>query len=192
MARRRRQDGAKEEAHLNKTPCRKKMRDDACIALKKGGRKMKENASKVGGGIEVGSIVQVSLKNVDTTKVDGKNPTLVVVQKVHPRTGSGPAKYRLACIKSPLKNLYTQVYITPVPQGCREVLGMETIFETWRGKAPITEREAAASTSLVVGQGKKGRCGYAGKCDTLCCSCKKEKRLYGSQYHRGLHHNCTN
>ena len=57
MARRRKQDGAEEEAHLNKIPCRKKMRDDACIALKKGGRKMKENASKTRGDIKVGIIV---------------------------------------------------------------------------------------------------------------------------------------
>ncbi len=92
------QAGAEEEACINESPCRKKMRDNACIALKKGGRKMKVNASKAGGDIEVGSIVQVPLKDVDTTKVDGKNLTLVVVDKVKPMTGSGPAQYRLACM----------------------------------------------------------------------------------------------
>ena len=192
MAKKRKQNGAESAAHLDESPRRKMMRDGACIEMKKVGRKMRQNASKVGGDIEVGSIVQVPLHNVDTTKVDGKNLTLVVVQKVVPRAGNGPAKYRLACSKGPLKNLYTRVYITPVPQGCRKVLGMDTIFETWKDKALITEREAAASTSLVGGQGKKGRCGCKGKCNTNHCCCKRDKRLCGSQCHRGLHHNCTN
>ena len=37
---------------------------------------MKDMASKVNGGdIEVGCVVQVTLKNMDSTKVDGKNIT---------------------------------------------------------------------------------------------------------------------
>ena len=91
---------------------------------------MKVNASKTGGDIEVGSIMQVPLKDIVNTKEDGKNLTLVVVDKVKPRTGSGPAQYQLACSKGPLKNFYTQVYVTSVPHGCRKALGMETIFDT--------------------------------------------------------------
>mmetsp|Transcript_26771 Transcript_26771/g.56920 ORF Transcript_26771/g.56920 Transcript_26771/m.56920 type:complete len:118 (-) Transcript_26771:21-374(-) len=78
-AKKHKQVGAEEEARLNESPCRKKMRDNACIALKKGGRKMKANASKAGGDIEVGSIVQVPLKYVDTTKVSSLAPVRALI-----------------------------------------------------------------------------------------------------------------
>ena len=99
---------------------------------------MKADAAKVGRDIEVGSIVKVPLKDVDCTKVDGKNLTLVVVEKLKPRNGTGASKYRLACAKGPLKNLYARVYCTPVPNGCRKVLGLDDVFERWRGMSPIT------------------------------------------------------
>ena len=51
----------------------------------------------------------------------GKNLTLFVVEKKE--YGNGPAKYRLACAKRPLKSLYSRVYITPVPHASRAVLG---------------------------------------------------------------------
>ena len=178
-----------DEIDLNESPRQKKTRDNACIAMKRGGRTMKLNAEKVAGDIEVGSIVRVPLADVDTTKVDGKNLTLVVVEKKE--HGNGPARYRLACAKGPLKSLYSRVYITPVPQASRAVLGLETIYESWRGKAPITEREAAASTSLVGGQGKK-KCGCKGSCDTNRCACRKAKRWCSSSCHAGLNHNCSN
>ena len=117
---------------------------------------MKLNAEKVADDIEVKSIVLVPLADVDTIKVDGKNLTFVVVKKKEHM--NGPAKYRLACAKGPVKFLYSRVYITPVPHISRAVLGLETIYESWQGKAPITECKAAASTSLVGGQGKK-KCG---------------------------------
>ncbi len=107
----------------------------------------------MGGGINVGNIFKVSLKDVDTTKVVGKNLTLVVIERIEPRLGSGPTRYRLAFVKGPLKNTYMRIYVTPIPNGDRKILGLDTIYETWRGKVAITEREAAASMSLVGGQG---------------------------------------
>ena len=74
-----------DENNINESPRRKKMRDNAVMALQGGGRNMKDNASKVGGEIDVGSIVQKPLNDVDTTKVDGKTLTLVVVEKKRKR-----------------------------------------------------------------------------------------------------------
>jgi len=148
---------------------------------------MKDMASKVNGGdIEVGCVVQVTLKNMDSTKVDGKNITLVVVEKVSP-INNAPPKYRLACAKGPMQNLYSRVYITVVKDAFPKSLGMDTILTCWRGKATVTEREAAASTSLVGGKGVK-RCGCIGKCDTKRCACKKEGHFCDSACHGGLHH----
>ena len=152
---------------------------------------MKENATKAEDEIKVGSIVKVPLKDVDCTKVDGKNLILVVVEVVRPRCGSGAAKYRLACAKGPLQNLYTRVYCTPVPNGSMKMLGLDAIFNNWGEMKTLTEREAAASTSLVGGQGKKDRCGCKGACDTKRCACFKAKRFCGSSCHKG-NTKCTN
>ena len=133
---------------------------------------MKLNTKKVAGDIDMGSIVRVPLADMDTAKVDGKNLTLVVVEKKE--YGNGPAKYRLACAKRPLKSLYSRVYITPVPHASRAVLELEKKHESWQGKAPVNEREAAASTSLVGSQGKK-KCGCKGLCDSNHCACHKAK-----------------
>ena len=95
------------ESGLQESPKRKKLRDDACIVMKQAERTMKMNADKIGGDIEVGSIVKVPLNIVDTTKVDGNNLTLVVVERT--KHGNAPAKYRLACAKGPLKAWYSRV-----------------------------------------------------------------------------------
>ncbi|KAL3770016.1 hypothetical protein ACHAWO_013392 [Cyclotella atomus] len=109
---------------------------------------MKTKAQKIGGDVDLGSIVQISLSDVDTVKVDGKVLTLVVVEKV----GEGqnnPSKYRLACKEGPLKGLYHRFYLTPLPEATKELTGLDTIFTTWEGKAALTVREAARSMSMV-------------------------------------------
>ena len=100
------------ESGLQESPKRKKLRDNAYIVMKQGARAMKLNADKIGGDIEVGSIVKVPLNIVDTTKVNGNNLTLVVVKRTE--HGNAPAKYRLACAKGQLKAWYSRVYITPI------------------------------------------------------------------------------
>ncbi len=156
---------------INESPRRKAARNHACIYQKRGGRQMKDMVSMVNGDIEVGCVVQVTLKNMDSTKVDGKNITLGVVEKVTP-INNAPPKYRLACAKGPMQDLYSRMYITVVKDACPKSLGMDNILTCWRGKATVTEREAAASTSLVGGQGVK-RCGCRGSCNTKHCACKK-------------------
>jgi hypothetical protein len=156
---------------LEESPNRKSARYHTYIIQKSGGHKMKDDASKCNGEIKVGCVVQVTLKNMDTTKVDGKNLTLVVVEKVT-HVHNTPPKYPLACTKGPMQNLYSRTYITVVKDGCSKTLGLKSIFSCWKGKAAVTEREAAASTLMVGGQGVK-RCSCCGLYDTKHCACKK-------------------
>ena len=182
------------ELDLQETQRRKKMRDNAVAAMQEGGRAMKQRATKVGGEIDEGTIVQVPLADVDTTKVDGKTLTLVVVEKVQHKHENVP-KYRLACASGPLKHLYTRSKINPVKMGSRAALGLEEVCTTWRGKAALTEREAARSVSHVGGQGKKNKCGCkVGQCNTKRCPCfgADPPRLCGSHCHGGLNKNCKN
>ncbi|KAL9181125.1 hypothetical protein ACHAXT_009930 [Thalassiosira profunda] len=175
------------EQDLDESPRRKKMRDDAVEAMQRNGRAMKERVEKVEGELEVGSVVQVPLHDVDTTKVDGKTLTLVVVQKRQLKNDNAP-KYKLACAKGPLKNYR----IISVPLGSAASLGLTNVLTAWEGMAPITERAAAASVSLVGGQGKKF-CGCRGKCNNRQCCCKKAGRLCNSHCHGGVHNkNCKN
>ena len=139
-----------DEYAMMESPGRKKLRDAAAISMMSNGRNMKMNASKIDGEIEVGSIVRSSLSDVDCTKVDGKCLTLVVVDKISEKGKSIP-KYRLACAKGPLQGLYHRSYLTVIPMATRGTLGLEDIFISWRGVAAITERAAAASTSVIGG-----------------------------------------
>ena len=159
------------------------------IAQKQQARTMKENASKVNSEIEEGSIVQVPLADYISTKVDGKTLTLVVVQKT--KKGNGPAYYRLACKLGPMKGLYPQAKVSLVPHGTMDMWGLREVFDSWRGKAEVSEPQAARCVSIGGGQGKK-RCGCRGKCNTNLCSCYKWGRVCGSQCHGGENPTCTN
>ena len=180
------------EEELNVSPRRKKIRDDALEKVMNQGRSMKLRAKKVAGEVNDGDIVQIPLSDVDCTKVDGKVLTLVVVETIRYK-GDATAKYRLACAKGPLQRLYDRSSINLVPQGSRLTLGLDHVYTSWRGMTKITERAAAASTSMVGGQGKKDKCGCKkGKCSTNQCACFQAKRNCGSHCHGGLNSNCNN
>ncbi len=61
---------------------------------------MEAYAMEVSREIVVDIIVKVLMNDVDFTKVDGKNLTLVVVEKMQHRSWTGPPKYKLECTKS--------------------------------------------------------------------------------------------
>ena len=86
------------ELHLRESPKRKHLRDSAYDSMTQQGRAMKkraQNKTKIA-SFDLGSIVQVPLHDVDTTKADGKNLTLVVVEVVTKDDTSCPM-YHLAC-----------------------------------------------------------------------------------------------
>ena len=122
--------------------------------------------------IDVGSIVQVPLHDVDTTKADGKNLTLVVVVVVIRKESNRPLCW-LACNAGVLDTLYHPSYMMAV-QSTTTVLGLNNIVDKWTGLPKIKERRTAASVSMVGGQGKHLGCGCkSGTCCTGRCACFK-------------------
>ena len=144
---------------------------------------MKKKANQVEGIVRVGTIVQVALSNVDRIKVDSENLTLLVVEEVNDK-GKAPTKYRLACEKGQLKNLYARSYVKHIPNTNPSLMGLQEANDFWQGLSIITERQAARSTSIVGGQGLV-RCHCTTQCNTKRCKCKKANRFCNSRCHKG-------
>ncbi len=180
------------ENELHESPRRKTLRNAAFQSLSHQGRSMKRNAlSDTELHFAVGSIVQVPLHDVDTTKADGKTLTLVVVEVVQSKDSSC-AKYRLACKAGVLDTLYHPSYMTSVASNTK-LLGLDSVLDEWTGLPRIKERKAAASVSMVGGQGKHRGCGCkAGTCRTARCACFKAGLLCNSKCHGGINKNCVN
>lgn len=180
------------EKELMESPRRKSLRNAAFQSLSLQGRQMKRKAlSDHQLSFAVGSIVQVPLHDVDTTKADGKNLTLVVVEVVQPKDKSC-AKYRLACKAGVLDTLYHPSYMTSVASNIK-VLGLESVLDEWTGLPRIKERRAAASVSMVGGQGKHLECRcMGGTCHTGRWTCFNAELKCNSKCHGGGNKNCTN
>lgn len=168
---------------LDESPNRKQLRDEAYDALTTQAKRMKVKAQNYGDKqLDVGTIVQVPLADVDTTKADGKNLTLIIVDKVHQK-GSGPTMYRLACKSGVLSRLYHPSYITTVAADPK-ILGLESVLDEWTGLPRMTEREAARTVSLVGGQGKHLGCKCKrSTCQTKRCSCFQNGMKCSSSCH---------
>ena len=155
------------EAMLRESPRRKHLRDLAYDSMTIQGRAMKKRAQakRSTANFDIESIVQVPLYDVDTTKADGKNLTLVIVEVVQKKDNSCPM-YHLACKAGVLHTLYHPSYITAVPTS-NVVVGLENVCDQWTGLPRIKERTSAASMSMVGGQGKHLGCGCkSGTCGT--------------------------
>ena len=138
----------------------------------------------------VGNVVQVPLHDVDTTKADGKTLTLIVVDIVQKKDNSC-AMYRLACKAGVLDTLYHPSYMTSVAANSK-VLGLDNVLDEWTGLPRIKERKAAASMSMVGGQGKHLGCKCkSGSCRTGRCSCFKAGLERNSKYHGGINKSCS-
>lgn len=102
------------------------------------GGKAKITIAKFG----LGSIVQVPLHNVDTTKAGGNNLTLVILEVVQKRDNSCPM-YHLACKDGVLVALYHPSYLKAIPS-TSAVLRLVNVIDKWTGLPGIKERKAAA------------------------------------------------
>ena len=74
----------------------------------------------------------MACRNVDTTKIDGKNLTLVVEKVVKSKGGKVPAMYRLACSKGPIKGIFHRANLNTVKYATKETMGLSEVYE---GKA---------------------------------------------------------
>jgi hypothetical protein len=180
------------EYQLMESPGRKHLRDKAFESLSQQGRMMKKRTqTQMQTQFDVGTIVQVPLHDVDTTKADGKTLTLIVVDIVQKKDNTC-AMYRLACKAGVLDTLYHPSYMTSVAANST-LLGLDTVLDEWTGLPRIKERKAAASVSMVGGQGKHLGCGCkSGTCRTGRCACFKAGLKCNSKCHGGINKNCIN
>ena len=144
---------------------------------------MKANATKKDkniSDIKDGDIVRVGLHRVDSTKVDPRHITGVVVE--HTKTG----QLRIACANGVLKRTYPRHNVFPVNHvgNNRELVNLDEPYKNWRGLPKIDERTAARFTSVVGGQGHV-HCNCRGQCVTSRCKCRKNDRFCNSRCHRG-------
>ena len=183
-----------EKEHLlRESPGRKHLRDMAYDSMTTQGRQMKKRAQAKSNMVNfaVGSIVQVPLRDVDTTKADGKNLTFVVVEVIQKKDNSC-AMYRLACKAGVLDTLYHPSHMRVIPT-TSGVLGLENVIDQWNGLPWIKEQKAAASMSMVGGQGKHLGCRCkTGNCRTGRCACFKAGLKCNSNCHGGINKNCVN
>jgi translation initiation factor IF-1 len=173
---------AEDESSNMFSPRRKEIRDLAFHHLKKQATRMQSSAEKKDKNttpVVIGDVVHVALHKVDTTKVDPKQITGVVVDT----TATG--QFRIACENGVLKRTYPRHNIFPVAQmsNNRELVNLEQTFLDWRGLPKIDERAAARHTSAVGGQGHV-HCNCQGKCVTARCKCRKAGRVCNSRCHR--------
>ena len=180
------------EYQLMESPGRKHLRDKAFESLSQQGRMMKKRTqTQMQTQFDVGTIVQVPLHDVDTTKADGKTLTLIVVDIVQKKDNTC-AMYHLACKAGVLDTLYHPSYMTSVAANST-LLGLDTVLDEWTGLPRIKERKAAASVSMVGGQGKHLGCGCkSGTCRTGRCACFKAGLKCNSKCHGGINKNCIN
>ena len=173
------------------SPKRQKLRETAAASLEKQGKRMQ---ARVAGGsgvpVEVGTVVQVAVADVDRSKVDSTNVTLVVVEVVVKGKTKLETKYRLACNAGVVNTLYTRSYIAPQWQATPTLMGLEECLSSWQGLPRVSLRACVAVQSTVGGQGMI-RCDCAGKCATNKCSCFKADRRCNSRCHKGNQKCCN-
>ena len=173
------------------SPKRRKLRERACASLEQQGKKMQ---ARVAGGngvpVDVGTVVQVAISDVDRSKVDSTNVTLVVVEVVQTGKTTLETKYRLACTTGVVNTLYTRSYIAPQWQATPALMGLEECLSGWQGMPRVSLRACVTVQSAVGGQGML-RCDCAAKCATLKCSCFKADRKCNSRCHKGSKKCCN-
>jgi len=169
------------DKEIMESPNRKRTRQAAFTSLQKQGRAMKKKAKQSEGPVDVGTIVQVPLDDVDRDRVDNPTLTLVVLElvKVTRRT-----MYRLGCKVGPMQNLYARSYIRPVPRMTPKALSLDNVLANYKSMPTCTERKAARIVSPTGGQGMIS-CQCKGKCDTKRCKCKAAGRICNSRCHKG-------
>ena len=72
----------KDNIDLNLSPNHKKLQEGTYFFMTKQGRAMTNNTNKLTGNINAGNVFQISLSNVNVSKADIKNLTLVIIENI--------------------------------------------------------------------------------------------------------------
>ncbi|KAG8462535.1 hypothetical protein KFE25_010360 [Diacronema lutheri] len=160
----------------------------ADIEQERQGNEMRARAHKIDGAeVKAGSIVQVSVANVDRGKLDPTNATLVVVELVKK---AKVVLYRVANCGGVCKDLYLRAYVRPLSNVSPAQIGLDTVLNSWRTLPTVPLRTLATAESATGGQGMR-RCSCKGKCNTAKCTCSKAGHRCNSRCHKG-NATCTN
>ncbi|KAJ1640132.1 hypothetical protein T492DRAFT_932057 [Pavlovales sp. CCMP2436] len=177
-----------EGGNVDVTPRRKRFREEAFARQEKQGEEMRARAHKVDGGVvATGSVVHVSVANVDRGKLDPTNTTLVVVELVEKKK---IVLYRVAGCHGVCKDLYTRAYVRLLSDVSPVRLGLDTVLRDWRSMPTVPLRTLVTAASASGGQGMR-RCSCKGKCDNNKCACSKAGQRCNSRCHKG-NATCTN
>jgi len=137
----------------------------------------------VGFALSVGTIVAISIADVDRAKVDSTTATVVVVEVVECGDVRKEAKYRLACKDGVLKSLRARSYVRPLPNVNAEVMGLADALANWKTMPTVSDRACSRLLSAVGGQGVV-HCLCTGMCNSNYCSCYKAGRECNSRCHK--------
>jgi hypothetical protein len=178
---------------LQETPGRKRLREEASESIRHQANRMQRIAESRHGAniLEVGTVVRVSVDDVDRARTDAPTATFVIVDAVETGEVQKEIKYKLACKAGVLKTLYCRSYVDPVPNATAALVGLDTVLDSWRGlPQDVSMRMCMRSLSSVGGQGMV-RCDCKGGCNKNTCSCFKAGRKCNSRCHKGST-TCTN
>ena len=167
------------------SPRRAKLRAAAFRAMQKQGAEMQAAVAKRDKAIElsVGAVVQVSLADVDRTRVDPRNLTCVVVECVRKGEIEQELKYRLATTNAVIKGLFTRPYLRPLV-ATPALMGLSSALSGWKSMPERSQRTCANNLSMVGGQGML-RCDCKGDCLHGKCKCSRAGRMCNSRCHKG-------
>ena len=137
---------------LSVSPRRAESRKRAAEKMQKSALAMIKTARKSYGNdkpFDVGTVIHVSLKDVDRTKVDSGNLLGIIV-----KVDKTKSQARVAVKGGLLKSWYVYHKLDIVPGAGNNPSLFGLSLEGWEDLEEITEREAARQVSLVGGQGK--------------------------------------
>ena len=142
------------------------MKESEAENLEEQAERMRQRAGKKQGqgALDVGSICQLGLADVDRAKLDNTNATVVIVETV------GEHAYRVANRAGVYKEPVSRSYLTPLPHCTPILVGLDYVLKEWTGMPKVGIRAIAASLSHAGGQGMQ-RCDCKGDCMNSKCSC---------------------
>lgn len=163
---------ARQRAYERMLTKAKRMQDFAC----------RRDGVAPGQHLPVGSVVMISIADVDRAKTDSTSAAAVVVEIVE--VGErGDVKYRLACANGVLKSLRARSSVKPLPKVTAALMGLDNALSNWKEMPLVGDRACSRMLSMVGGQGL-AHCMCQGKCDTWRCSCFKLGRECNSRCHK--------
>ena len=166
------------------SPNRHELRKRAAESLSIQGEYMKKRARRIDGiaELDIGTIVQVSVKDIDRARTDPNNATLVVVDKISGKHSTFE-KYKLACRAGVLNTIYDRSELSPCLNVEPAAMGLLYTLENWRGLPRCGIRAAMRTVSMMGGQGML-RYNCKKSCNTKKCKCYQSGRVCNSRCHK--------